>query len=88
MRLNELLDDLKLNMTIYSFLGEIMSVIDCGEELNRAPPAYIDRIIRDAHEEVRFDYRRVRFDFSCFSCSQLQLNSVTTQKEVTSVKKK
>ena len=55
MRLNELLDDLKLNMTIYSFLGEIMSVIDCGEELNRAPPAYIDRIIRDAHREVNGD---------------------------------
>ena len=55
MRLNELLDDLKLNMTIYSFLGEIMSVIDCGEELNRAPPAYIDRIIRDAHKEVNGD---------------------------------
>ena len=32
-----------------------MSVIDCGEELYRTPPAYIDRIIRDAQKEVNRD---------------------------------
>ena len=55
MRLNKPLYDLKLNMNIDSFLGEIMSVIDCGEEIFRAPPAYIDRIIRDAQKEVNGD---------------------------------
>ena len=30
-----------------------MSVIDHGEELYRAPPAYIDRIIRKAQKVVK-----------------------------------
>ena len=37
---NKLLDNHKINMTI-------MSVIDGGENLFRAPPAYVNRIIRD-----------------------------------------
>ena len=56
MRLKKLLDDLKLNMTIFSFLDEIKSFIDCGEKLYRAPPTYIDRIIRDAQKEVNEDF--------------------------------
>ena len=43
-------------MTIFSFLDEIKSFIDCGEKLYRAPPTYIDRIIRDAQKEVNEDF--------------------------------
>ena len=32
-----------------------MSVIDRGEELYRAPPAYIDRIIKNAQKVVNMD---------------------------------
>ena len=55
MVINKLLDNHKPTMTIKSSLGEITSVINRGEELYRAPPPNIDRIIRDARKEINGD---------------------------------